>query len=258
VSSDGAELPVLWQIRFSHFNEKARWALDYKAVPHERRSLAPGLHSFRSRRLGGRGTTPVLVIGSEVYDDSTEIVAELERRHPEPPLYPSDADQRQSALELEEFFDTQLGPQLRAAVFHAALPHRSVTVAATTQGLGPQHRILSNVAYPVIRRAVTRALGADDGGAAEGHQKTVAALDRLEAELGDREYLVGDRFSVADLTAAALLCPLVAPPEFPYVWPDPWPEEWEEFRRSLSNRPGYRWVEETYRRHRGSSAEAAA
>jgi hypothetical protein len=31
--------PVLWQFRLSHYNEKARWALDYKGIPHERRSL---------------------------------------------------------------------------------------------------------------------------------------------------------------------------------------------------------------------------
>src|SRR6185503_21320125 len=37
-------VPVLWQFRFSHFNEKARWALDWKRVPHTRSSLLPGWH----------------------------------------------------------------------------------------------------------------------------------------------------------------------------------------------------------------------
>lgn len=32
-------------------------------------------------------------------------------------------------------------------------------------------------------------------------------------------YLVGSKFSVADLTLAALIAPLVAPPEFPYASP---------------------------------------
>ncbi len=158
-------------------------------------------------------------------------------------------------MELEDHFDTRLGPQLRAAVFHAMLPHRELTVASTTQGLGAHHRVLSTVAYPLIRRAVERALGADDGGAEKGREATVSALDRIEAELGDGDYLVGDGFSVADLTAASLLSPLVAPPEFPYEMPSEWPSEWEEFRRSLADRRGYRWVEETYRRHRGASAE---
>lgn len=97
-------------------------------------------------------------------------------------------------------------------------------------------------------------MDADDEGARRGRETTVRALDFIEEELGGREYLVGDRFSVADLTAAALLCPLVAPPEFAYEWPPAWPEEWEQFRRSLADRRGYRWVQEMFSRHRGVSA----
>lgn len=248
-----ADPPVLWQLRFSHFNEKARWALDYKRVPHRRRSLAPGLHTRRSKQLGGRGTTPVLVIDDEVIGDTTEIVARLEKRNPDPPLYPDTETERKAALDLEEHFDIELGPGLRSAIFHAILPDRRVTVALTTQGLAPVHRIVFNATYPMVRRAVDRGIQADDATAERGRQQTVAALDLIEAEL-EGDYLVGNRFSVADLTAAALLCPLVAPPQFAYQWPAAWPDEWEQFRRSLADRRAYRWVEEMFSRHRGQSA----
>ena len=77
-----------------------------------------------------------------------------------------------------------------------------------------------------------------------------SALDRLEQELDGGEYLVGGRFTVADLTAAALLYPLVLPPVGPRL-PDP-PEALERFRAPLKERAGYRWVEEMFRRHRRS------
>ena len=32
--------PVLWHFPISHYNEKARWALDWKGIPHVRRALA--------------------------------------------------------------------------------------------------------------------------------------------------------------------------------------------------------------------------
>jgi len=48
--------------------------------------------------------------------DSTRIIAALEDRFPEPPLYPGDAAARQHALALEDYFDEQLGPALRAAI----------------------------------------------------------------------------------------------------------------------------------------------
>ena len=34
--------PTLWHIEISHFNEKARWALDHKGVEYERRAPTPG------------------------------------------------------------------------------------------------------------------------------------------------------------------------------------------------------------------------
>jgi len=133
-------LPLLWQLRFSHYNEKARWALDYKQVAHRRRSLPPGSHPYRSRRLGGRGTMPVLDLDGEVIGDTTEIVARLEQRNPDPSLYPDTEIERKAALELEERFDEDLGPGIRSAVFHAILPHRKLTVGLVSQGLGGGER----------------------------------------------------------------------------------------------------------------------
>ena len=47
-------------------------------------------------------------------------------------------------------------------------------------------------------------------------RKVEAALDLVEAELEGGEYLVGDGFTVADLTASSLLFPLAWPDETPY------------------------------------------
>ncbi len=86
--------------------------------------------------------------------------------------------------------------------------------------------------------------------AAEAREKVLAALDRLEAELDvdDGDYLVGDRFSVADLTAAALFVPVVAPAQGPAL-PDT-PPAYEAFKEPLRERRGFRWVEEMFSRHR--------
>jgi glutathione S-transferase len=97
-----------------------------------------------------------------------------------------------------------------------------------------------------------------DQKANNARQRTLSALDRLESELGGREYLVGDGFTVADLTAAALFYPLVLPPEGP-LHLDP-PAAAAELRESVADRPGYRWVEEMFARHRhkGAARTAAA
>lgn len=256
-SGSNGDLPVLWQLRFSHFNEKGRWALDYKGIRHLRRDLTPGTHPSRSKRLGGSGTTPLLQIDGRTIGDTTEIIAELERIQPDPPLYPEGDADRQRALELEDHFDVELGPYIRGALFDVIIRDRRVLVPLSVQGLGRATRVTQNLIYPLSRRILRRALVEGPGGAETCRRKTLAALDWLEAELGGADYLVGSRFTVADLTAAALFAPLVAPPEFSYRLPDPWPAQWEELRRASADRPGYRWVEETYRRHRSRPAEAA-
>jgi glutathione S-transferase len=78
--------PVLWQYNFSNFNEKARWALDFKGIPHTRRSLLPA--GPRAMLFSLRGTLPVLDLDGERVVDSTRIIEALERRYPEPPLTP--------------------------------------------------------------------------------------------------------------------------------------------------------------------------
>ena len=82
-------------------------------------------------------------------------------------------------------------------------------------------------------------------------------VDRIEAELQPSGYLVGDRFSVADLTAAALLTPLLAPPGRPYV-PATTPAAALALRAELEARPGGAWVHEMYARHRGARTAIAA
>jgi glutathione S-transferase len=79
----------------------------------------------------------------------------------------------------------------------------------------------------------------------------------LANELRPSGYLVGDRFTVADLTAAALLSPLVRPPEFPYKAAVPLPEPLAKIRDSLLAHPAFRWTLQTYAQHRGKSAEVA-
>jgi glutathione S-transferase len=116
------DTPVLWHLEISHYNEKARWALDYKGVAHERRAVTPGLQEVRARRLRAGRTTPILEVNGHAIGDSTRIIEEIERRWPDPPLYPADPDERSRALELEDYFDEQCGPHIRRVLFGDNMP----------------------------------------------------------------------------------------------------------------------------------------
>jgi glutathione S-transferase len=253
-------VPVLWQLQVSHYVEKVRWALDYKCIPHIRHSLLPGLHAAKTRRVSGdTSTAPVLTLDGRSIGDSTRIIAAIEERWPQPRLYPEDEAQRRRALELEEFFDEELGPHIRRAFYHEVLPRPELVVPLFTQGRRRAPRALLRAGFPVLRVAMRRRFEISAESAAHSRAKMVAAMDRLEREMSSSGYLVGDSFTVADLTAAALFYGVARPPEFPYpmVAVNDLPDGWREFVDSLAHRPGGQWVAQTYRRHRGQSAEVA-
>ena len=247
--------PVLWQFKYSHYNEKARWALDFKRVPHVRRSLLPGAHIPRVLWMTGQKAVPVLVLDGRAIADSTRIIEALERWRPQPALYPPDPGERTRASELEEFFDEELGPHLRRTWFYEIMPDADFTVNQLTVGRCQSTRRIYRGLYPVVSRVMRADMGINAAGAAAGRAKAEAALDRISAELQPSGYLVGTAFSVADLTAAALLSPIVMPREFPYPFISPLPAPAAKYRASLAQHPAFLWAAEMYRRHRSPSME---
>jgi glutathione S-transferase len=242
--------PVLWQLQISHYNEKVRWALDYKRIPHVRRSLVPGIHKLVAWQLARAYTTPVLTLNGTSIADSTDIIAALEERWPDPPLYPSDPAERRRALELEEFFDEDLGPDIRRTIYDELLERPEIVLPVFLNGQGLLTRSLLRATYPLLRLGMRQVLEINDDAVERSRMKMYAALDRLDSELDGGDYLVGDSFSVADLTAASLFYPLAMPPEFPYPFVTEIPPRAQAFVDEASTRHGARWVAEMYRRHR--------
>ena len=247
-----AARPVLWHLPISHYSEKARWALEYKSVEHDRKAPPGGAHMAIALALtrGRHHTFPVLRWNGTTTGDSTAIIAELERRVPEPALYPHDPEERDRALALEDWFDENLGAHARLLGWHELTQAPELMQDLTMRMLPAPMRRFPRLAaagaktFVNLRFRVADPLRADAARAA-----VLAAFDRLEAELGGREYLVGDRFTVADLTAAALFYPVVLPPEGPRFVDQP-PAPLARFREAVSGRTGFRWVEEMFRRHR--------
>ncbi len=257
------EKPVLWHIGVSHFSEKVRWALAWKGVEHERREPPPGLHMglalWWSR--GETKTFPVLELDGERILDSTAIIGALEARWPDPPLYPEPPSDRRQALDLEDFFDENLGPAVRLFGWHHLRRDPELLGKVTEQNLPGPVRSFGPARAGVNAFASTfanlRFKVADPGDEAEARRVILKGADRIERELDGAEHLVGDSFSVADLTAAALLYPLVLPPEGPRAIKGV-PASARDFADELRARPFFGWVERMYAKYRKPVREPAA
>ena len=197
-----------------------------------------------------RGTLPVLDLDGERVVDSTRIIAALERRFPHPALYPDDPAERAAALALEDFFDEEAGHELRRAAFYEWRSSPGFVSGLLTTARGRAARGLMRMILPGAMIYARRRYRIYPAEAQQARVKLAAALDRISAELQPSGYLVGAGFTVADLTAAALLFPLAWPGELQYPYPQA--PHWGALA-PLAEHPAVDWIREMYRRHRRAS-----
>jgi glutathione S-transferase len=140
------------------------------------------------------GKIPFARIGARWLADSSVIIAYLDRLHPQPPLYPADPWEYSQAVWFEEYIDGGAVPKLFNTVFFERLIAPMLLGRATDEA--------------VVERAL-----ADDLPTVYGY---------LDGQVGARAYLAGERFSVADVAAAAFFWSMRqadAPPDAAR-WPD--------------------------------------
>jgi glutathione S-transferase len=206
-------------------------------------------------RLSRATATPVLVLDGSVVAGSAQIVDALERRFPDPPLYPADAALRDRALAIQERLDREVGPAVRTVAFSALVAEPRYLRRIFAEGKPAAVRALYAASFPLVGRIIARANGADQAATiARAFETTERALDEIARDVAATGYLAGACFGVADLTAAALLA-ILADPEHPDMrLPRPVPERVAALLARYAPHPTIAWVREQYRLRRGAGS----
>ena len=156
---------ILYHFTTSPFARRVRLALAYKRIPVELRDARTDAeHNAELRRLNPLHTVPVLVDGERVVVDSTAICHYLERKYPEPPLWPPGLAGAE-AFELTALVDAVLNILSDVGMRYAALH--------------------GDPNFPQVREV---AIG-----------RVQRALAVLAARVDGREFLVGGQWSAADM-----------------------------------------------------------
>ena len=200
--------PRFITIPFSHYCEKARWALDRSGIDYIEEPHVPGFSGIAARRAGGKRSVPVLAIGDgTVLSDSTDILRWVDRNSGGPQLFANAA-----AAALEDDFDLRLGPAARRVAYQPLLAWPQLPNVLFSRA--PRWEMqLRPVLGKLLVRGIRSGLRIDDAGVARSKIVIDEIFAKVEALLADgRRYLTGNSFTAADLTFAALAAPL--------VWPD--------------------------------------
>lgn len=194
---------LLLQFSTSHYCRKARLALGYKQIPYRVENLTPGLHRLKLKPLTGLTALPVLLPEMEgaprAIADSTQIFAYLDCYRPNPPLQSQESDPRRQIALLEDWLDESIGTATRFVYYQFR--------AGEGKALDP------SLASQLVIQLVRRKYDINPASAALAERRLETAFSVL-ADWKVRPYLVGDRLSMADIAAAALLSPLARIPSY--------------------------------------------
>jgi glutathione S-transferase len=224
----------------------ARLMLERKGIPYKRVDLIPAVHRVvvKAQRFPDP-KVPALKIDGQRVQGSREISRELERLRPEPPLFPTDPDQRAKVEEAERWGDEVLQGKARRPIWWALKRNRA-PMATYAQGarLGVPIGLAVKTGGPIVAIAARYNNATDER--VRGDLATLPGdLDRIDAWISDG-VLGGDELNAADLQIAPSLRLLMtfedlrpaienrpagklalrAVPDFPGRTPPVFPEEW--------------------------------
>ena len=156
----------------SPFVRKTLVCLIEKGVEYELNPINPFPPPESHLRISPLGKIPAMTEGELAIPDSSAICGYLEKRFPEHPVYPTDLADYGRALWYEDWADNEL-PKATAALFFNRV---AVKMMKREPDEAVIRKIIAEVQPPIF--------------------------DYLESEIGDRVYLLGDRFSIADIAIA--------------------------------------------------------
>ena len=245
-------------IPFSHYCEKARWALDATGVSYVEDKYLPMVHKIATRAAGG-DMVPVLVTRHGALKDSAKILAfcddHAHSHADERRIYPREPAPKAEVDALEKVFNDDLGPATRLYGYFHALPHVRDLASLVAPGMTRIQRVLFPFAVPLVAPLIRKGYRVNEKYAERARETIRRVFADVSARLDGKKYLVGDRFGAADLTFAALSAPVLLPTGHP-AWSDEVARVPEGLRALMTELRGTRAGEHVvrmYREHRAPS-----
>jgi glutathione S-transferase len=250
-------------IRFSHYNEVARWAMDHHGLAYSESHWLPGLSALgvalaggfggRADRVSTRWSTPLLVTAAgERVHDSRDIVAWADAHGRSPALLRPGTDA------LAARFHDQLGPHTRRVSYAHLLPDTRLLLELAERNSGRVQAAVFRAGLPLFRSWL--------GGLGLSPERVAKSRGYIRREfdwVGDAlerngsDYLAHGTFTAGDLYFAAMASPC--------LFPQPWegfggwlppveqlPDDLRDFVAELRAHPAGAHAMRMFRHHRGN------
>ena len=257
----------LCTVGISHYCEKVRWGFDLLensgeeggGFTYAEDAHPPGLSAIAVTEINSeRSGTPIVTDsadGSVVYDSKNILRKYL------PALYPEDGQVGDEVRDFEEEMDRCLGPTARVFAYHHLLGEGNTDLLVDMATKDTSHietflfrqLALRGMIQPGMRRFMSVTPESCEMSRTEILRVFDSVGNRLENN-GSGRYIIGDRFTAADLSFASLASPLLLNlREFEYLScgrRDQFPRELKEMSKRLMSTRAGEHVVECYRKYR--------
>lgn len=225
---------ILYQFPISHYCEKVRWAMDHKGLEYKLKNLLPGLHLKTTRKIAKKSSVPILVDtnkqgGAKPIQNSHIILNYLDETYPEKSLSPKGAELLEQALAWEKYCDVEIGVHVRRYCYHYLLSKPKVVIPLLAHDGPWWGEFFLKLSFSKVEPIMRKTMAINEEGASKSEVHIQQAIDKLYEAYQKSEFLVGNEFTRADLTAASLLAPLIMPAGYGLDWPETVPKTLQNF-----------------------------
>lgn len=245
--------PVLNIFVHSHYCEKARWTLDHFGVDFDTSYITPGLHVvFAKKHKLPETTLPILVMDGEVVQGSANIISWAEEKYSNPSNSLAPSADLEKCQEIEQRLDDIAGVQVRRLYYSESLMDSPAEVRQIfAKDLTFFNKMVLRGSWGMVRKVMIKSMDIGKEQREDSKEIINQELDWIDDILSDgRQFLVGDKFSRADLTAASLLAVIVTPKEHPVYNDISIPPKMTADMKNWQDRRSIKWVQGIYRQYR--------
>jgi glutathione S-transferase len=209
----------LYKLQWSHYVEKVRWALDFKQLDWRGIDIV-AFTKKQMQRFPCAQTVPLIhdTATGVAISDSSPIIRYLDESYPAHALFPAEPSLREEVWQWMLQLDSTLGLHARRLGYtQVIMEHPSVLsrlfMPDVAGGLFTRP-VLRTLAAPVLGAMLTKRFRFHRNREDRVYESLQAQLIPIARKLESQGFLVGSRFSAADITLASLLRPLRIVPHF--------------------------------------------
>ncbi len=237
-------------------DEIARWVLDRNAILYKDETHAPWAIRSKANKITGepvKTNYPVLQMTDALIYTADSVIMFCEQRClPENRLIPSEPALQDEVLDLYHLFTDQFfEEQVSKYMYGMMLTSKKVAGKVFKQGIPFSEKLSYNLGF--AKKGMAKEFELNTNNPDEHVTEIRKIFEKVNGLLADgRHYLVGNRFTLADLSFAAIAAPMILPEEFGGILPviSQLPDQYRDHVTELRATPAGQFVFRLYQAER--------